>query len=126
MSGDLASRRYVHGHGRGGHRERDFPPLGRRMADVGHLRAGAPVGVPLRGAGVLLPDNDRVHAPCRGHHDLRVPDHGERNARGRLFLSCHGLCPCPFLHDHLGRVRDGLGVRSGDVPNHRDDGESVL
>ena len=103
------------------------------MADVGHLRAGTPVGVPPRGAGVLLRDNDRVLVPVhdpfhRGRRDPGVPDHDERNARGRLSLSCHGPClfPYPCHRDHLGRVRDDLGERSGDVPNHRDDGESVL
>ena len=101
------------------------------MAGVGHLHAGTPVGVPPRGAaGVLLRDNDRVHDPYRDHGllGLSVPDHGERNGRGRLCLACHGPCPflCPCPHDHHGRGRDGLGERSGDVPNHRDDGESAL
>jgi len=133
VSDDLASHHYVHGHDRGGHRERGFLHPGRRMADVGRLRAGIPAGAPLHDAGVLLRDNDRVHHDPYPHDHglllgLSVPDHGERNVRGRLCLACHGPCPflCPCPHDHPGHVRDGLGERSGDVPYHRDDGESAL
>ena len=121
-SGDPESHHYARGRGRDGHHERDSPHLGRRMADVGHLRAGTPVGVLPRGVGALHRDNDRVHGPCRdpyhdpfrGHRDLGV-DHG------RLRLSGHGPCPCPYHYP-----RDGLDERSGDGPGHRDDGESGL
>ena len=128
MSGDPASHRYARGRGRGGHHERGSPPPGRRMADVVHLRAGTPVGVLPRSAGVLRRGNDRVHGPdhdpYRGHHGLGVPDHGENSGHGRLCLSCHGPCPfpCPCPHDH-GRGRDGLGETSGDVPSHRGGGD---
>ena len=90
------------------------------MADVGHLRAGTPVGVLPRSAGVLRRENDRVHDPYRGHPGRGVPDHGENSVHGRPCLSCHGLCPYP--HDH-GRGRDGLGERSGDVLSHRGGGD---
>jgi hypothetical protein len=119
----LASHRYARGRGHGGHRERGSLRPGRRMADDGRLRAGTPVGVLPRSAGVLHRDNDHVHGPCRGHHGLGVPDHGENSVHARLCLSCHGPCPCP----HDGRGRDGLGERSGDVPSHRGgDDESGL
>ena len=118
MSGVLASHRYARGRGRGGHRVRGSPPPGRRMADVGRLRAGTPVGVLLRSAGVLRRDNDHVHGPCR-HRGLGVPDHDENSVHGHLYLSCHGPCPCPYPHD---RGRDGLGERSGDVLSHRGGG----
>ena len=127
MSGALANHRYAPGRGRGEHHETGSPhPVGRRMADVGRLRAGTPVDVLPRSAGVLLRDNDRVRGPCRGHRDLGVPDHGENSAHDHLCLSCHGPCPfpCPYPHDH---GRDGLGERSGDVPSHRgDDDENGL
>jgi len=127
VSAVLVSRRYARGRGRGGHHERGSLPPGRRVADVGLLRAGTPVGVLPRSAGVLH-DNDRVHGPCRdpyrGHRGLGVPYHGENSVHGRLCLSCHG--PCPYPHDH-GRGHDGLGERSGDVPSHRGgDDESGL
>ena len=127
MSGAPASHRYARDRGRGGHHETGSPPPGRRMADVGRLRAGTPVGALPRSAGGLHRDNDRVHGPCHdpylGHRGLGVPYHGENSVHGRLCLSCHGPCPFPCLypHDH-GRGHDGLGERSGDVPSHRGGG----
>ena len=128
-SGVLENHHYVRGLCRGGHRERDFPHRGRRVGDVGRLRAGSLVGVLLHGVGVLLRDSDRV--PYHGQPALGVPGRDESSARGPLSLSCHGpgLFPYPYLclspHDHLVRGRDGLGERSDDVPSRHDD-ENVL
>ncbi len=124
-SGALESHHYARGRGRDGHHERGSPRPGRRMADVGRLRAGTPVGVLPRGVGALHRDNDRVHGdpyhdPFLGHRGLGV-DHGANNGHGRLCLSGHGPCPCPYPYP-----RDGLDERSGDVPGHHDDGESGL
>lgn len=128
MSGDLASHHYARGRGHGGHHVRGSPRPGRRIADVGRLHVGTPVGVLPRSAGVLLRDNDPVHGPChdpyRVHRGLGVPAHGENSVHARLCLSCPGLCPfpCPYPHDR-GRGHDGLGERSGDVPSHHGGGD---
>ncbi len=122
-SGDLVSRRYVRGRGRGGHRARGFPLHGRRrVAGVGRLRADDLVGVLPHGGGVLLRDSGRVPGLCR--RGQSVPGRGESSGHGPLVLSCHG--PYPYPHDHLVRGRDGLGERSDDVPSHRGGGENGL
>ena len=132
MSGVLENHHYVRDLGRGEHRERGFPHRGRRVGDVGRLRAGSLVGVLLQSAGVPLRDSGLVRVPCRdpfrGHPDLGVPGRGESSARGPLSLSCHGLFlyPYPCPHDHLVRGRDGLGERSDDVPSRHDGDENVL
>jgi len=130
VNGGLASQHhhYVRGRGRGGPRERGFPRHGRRMAGVGHLRAGGLVDVLPRGGDVLLRDSGHVRG--RGRHGLSAPGRGASSGRGLLFLSSHDpcLCPClcPYPHDHLVRGRDGLGGGGDDVPSHHDGGESGL
>ena len=130
-SDDQANRRYARDRDRGAHRARGCPLRG--PVDAGGRLHAALAGVLPHGAGVLPPDSEHVHGPCRDrdHGPFRGRPGGS-SGRGPRDLSFRDPCPylfpclCLFPHDHLVRGRDGLDEKSGGAPIHHGNGENGL